>query len=69
MLTPDQLSSALYKASVAGFQLVTEDQEGWGHSYALCDGNVVLASGSTMEDAIEEWFKSEPVDAALILSK
>jgi len=59
MLTPDELSNALYDASVAGFHLVTEAQGDWGHSYALCEGSAVLSSGATMEDAIEEWWKSK----------
>lgn len=56
MLTPDELSNALYRASVAGLTLVPEEIDDVV-SYALCDGDSVKSSGATMEDALEEWWK------------
>jgi hypothetical protein len=58
VLTPDQLSNTLYEVSLAGFQLVPESDGESGNSYALCDGNAALASGPTMEDALEEYFNT-----------
>ena len=56
MLTPNELSNALYRASVAGLTLLPEAEDGVT-SYALCDGDAVKSSGETMEDALEVWWK------------
>ena len=56
MLKPNELSNALYSASISGLTLVPESNDG-NVSYALCDGDAVKSSGETMEDALEEWWK------------
>ena len=55
MMTADDLSNALYQASLRGLTLWPEAVEGGGNSYAVCEGDRVLASGECMESALEQW--------------
>lgn len=55
-LSAIEISNRLYEISLLGYSIVPEcDDPEWGHSYAVSDGRVVISSGATIEDAIEDY--------------
>lgn len=54
-LSHRELSNRLYEISIRGYEITKEADGAWGYNYAIVDGKVVIASGPTIEDAVEEF--------------
>ena len=54
-LSHQDLSNRLYEISIRGYEIIKETDGAWGYNYAIVEGRTVIASGSTIEDAVEEF--------------